>query len=361
MSRVLLMVGTRKGAFFLWSDESREDWRLEGPHFKGWDVGPIQMDRRSDPAIWAGVSHFVYGAHLQVSRDLGETWKQIEHGPRYEESSGHKLNRIWCIEPGPPEEPDLLYVGVDEAGLFVSADQGEHWRGVDALNDHPTRGEWSPGLGGLCLHRILIDPLNSNRMWVAISAVGVFRSDDRGASWQACNKGAPIVAKGKEFEHIGSCVHSLVQAGNVPDLLYQQNHQGVFRSLDGADSWQRIENGLPATFGFPMELDPNDSNTLYTIPLESDEYRLPIEGRLAVFRSRDAGDSWYAMTTGLPQSGFYSGVLRHSLAVDGLGPCGIYFGTTGGQVFYSRDGGEDWQLMPFVLPRIQSVSAFLLD
>jgi len=179
----------------------------------------------------------------------------------------------------------VLYAGVDEAGLFRSDDSGEHWHGVDGLNDHPTRGEWSPGLGGLCLHRILFDREHLDRMWVAISAVGVFRTEDGGVTWQASNRGAPIVVQGKEFEHIGSCVHSLVQATEVPGLLYQQNHKGVFRSTDGADSWQRIETGLPANFGFPLEIDPNDGNTLYTLPLESDEYRLPLEGRLAVYRS----------------------------------------------------------------------------
>jgi len=361
------MVGTRKGAFFYWSDEERREWKLEGPLLKGWEVGALTFDRRGEPKIWAGLSHFVYGPHLQVSADLGRTWRKIEQSPAYEEDSGRKLNRIWCVAPGLEAAPGDLYVGVDEAGLFSSRDGGEPWSEVLGLNEHPTREEWMPGAGGLCCHSVIQDPDDGQRAWVGISAVGVFRTDDGGATWQPRNEGLPIVIEGKKHKNVGTCVHSLVRS---PDgTLFQQNHQGVFRSDDGADTWQRIETGLPSKFGFPMVRDPV-SGDLFVLPLESDEYRFFPEGSIAVYRSRNGGQSWSPLKNGLPGDGVFSGVLRHSLAADGLSNNGqagdgsgggLYFGTTGGQVFASRDGGESWAAMPGTLPRVQSVRAVVLE
>ena len=359
MPRVVLMVGTRKGAFFYESDEHRRQWRMRGPYFKGWEVGYLQADPRHGNRLWAAVGSYVYGPNLQVSDDLGETWKQIEAGPAYEGDSGRKLNRIWCVEPGPVDQPEVLYAGVDEAGLFRSRDGGDSWHEVLGLNEHESRAEWSPGAGGLCCHTVVQDPENRERLWVGISAVGVFRSDDGGGSWAPKNEGLPIVIEGKEFKDVGTCVHRLALLPGVSGGLVQQNHQGVFRSDDGADSWRRIETGLPSRFGFPMVVHPRDGS-FFVIPLESDEYRFAPDGKLAVYRSRDGGESWTRHSEGLPQEGFYSGILRHAMTTDGLESAGIYFGSTGGELFYSADGGETWQTLPGHLPRIQSLQALVL-
>jgi photosystem II stability/assembly factor-like uncharacterized protein len=362
MNKTLVLVGTRKGAFFLWSDAARREWRIEGPILKGWEVQDLTLDtRRGRPELFAAVGHFVYGATVQHSLDFGRSWTQIEYGPEYPDGAGSQLKRIWCIEPGHPSEPEVLWAGVDEAGLFVSEDGGESWREVPALRQHSTREGWMPGLGGLCCHTVCIDPGDPRRMWLGISAVGVFRTTDRGESWQVANEGLPIVSPAKDFRDIGSCIHRIVVSPDEPGVLYQQNHRGVFRSRDGADSWQRIEAGLPATFGFPIVLDPRRSRTLYVLPQESDEYRFFPDGQLAVYRSQDGGDSWHALTHGFPAGPAYTGVLRNAMAVDGREACGIYFGTTGGQLFYSRDGGEAWHTMPCLLPRITSVTAVTVE
>ena len=361
MARVLVMVGTVKGAFIFSSDEAREEWTIEGPLLKGWEVSNLTFDARGEPAVWACVGHFVYGPTIQVSRDLGRTWAQIEHGPRYEEDSGHELNRIWCVAPGHASEPGVLYAGVDQAGLFVSRDGGAHWREVRAVSEHPTRGDWSPGAGGMCCHTVLVDPADKDRIWLGISAVGAFRSEDGGATWEVKNEGLPIAADSKDFDNIGSCVHRMVLAPDVPDLLYQQNHQGLFRSRDGGDSWQSIQEGVPSDFGFPMVMHPRDSRTLYVLPLESDEYRFFARGQPVVYRTRDGGGSWQGLTDGLPDDFCYVGVLRHALAADGLDSCGIYFGTTGGQIYHSSDEGVSWRAMAAQLPRVLSVTAAVVD
>ena len=361
MTRVLVMVGTVKGAFFFSADAARRDWRVEGPLLKGWEVSNLTLDRRGAPVLYACVGHVVYGPTIQVSRDLGASWTQIEHGPRYAKGSGRKLERIWCVEPGHASEPEVLYAGVAEAGLFVSRDGGARWREVESLSRHPTRGEWSPGAGGMCCHTVLVDPANKDRVWLGISAVGAFRSDDGGATWEIKNEGLPIAAESEEFDNVGSCVHRMVQSPAGSGVLYQQNHMGVFKSMDGGDSWQAIQHGLPSDFGFPMVMHPRDPQTLYVLPLESSEYRFFIDGQPVVYRTRDGGGSWQALTTGLPADFQYVGVLRHALAADGLEACGVYFGTTGGQVFYSVDEGESWQAMPVQLPRIVSVTAAVVD
>lgn len=361
MPRALVMVGTRKGAFFYWSDEDRREWRVDGPLLKGWEVNDLQLDLRGErPVAWAAVGHHVYGATAQRSDDLGASWTQIENGPAYSEDADRKLERVWTVVPGRGDEPEVLYAGVAEAGLFESRDGGGSWREVEGLNDHPTRPAWSPGAGGLCCHTILPDPSDDRRLWVGISAVGVFRTDDGGATWRTRNEGLPIAAASPEHPDVGSCVHKMVCAPDEPSRLYQQNHQGVFRSHDAGDSWQRIENGLPARFGFPMVMHPRDSRTLYIIPLESDEYRFFPGGALTVYRTRDGGDSWQPLSTGLPPADGYTGVLRAAMAVDGMDRCGLYFGTTGGQLFASADEGESWRALPGLLPRIASVTAAVL-
>ena len=358
MAQILLMVGTQKGAFLLASDERRETWQVTGPLLKGWSVFDLALDRRSTPAMYAAVGHFVYGPAIHISKDLGRTWQQVEHPPKYE--SNHTLNNVWCVVPGRESEPGVLYAGVDEAGLFVSRDSGWHWENLSGLSDHRTREEWCPGNGGLCCHSVLLDPSNENRMWAGISAVGVFRTDDGGQTWEASNDGLEIIVEGKTHKDIGTCVHRMVLDPANPERLFQQNHRGVFRSTDGGKKWDRIENGIPNNFGFPMVMLPGDSNTLYIVPQESDEFRFASDGRLTVYRTADGGDSWTPLRSGLPENA-YVGVLRQAMAADSLESPGVYFGTTGGQIFYSRDGGERWETIPCALPRISSVSVAILD
>ncbi len=249
----------------------------------------------------------------------------------------------------------MCYAGVADAGLFRSEDAGETWTPVSGLNDHKTREAWCPGAGGLCAHSILIDPTNASRLWCGISAVGVFRSEDGGATWDARNEGVPVILEDKTHKDIGFCVHCLVHDAANANRIWRQDHRGMFRSSDGGDHWERIENGLPSGFGFPLVRDPG-SGALFCVPLESDEYRVPIDGRLTVYRSTDDGDSWQAASNGLPQQNAYAGVLRCAMAVDGLNPGGVYFGTTSGDVYVSADCGDRWTALPCRLPRVQCVS-----
>jgi len=347
---VIVAVGTDKGLFLLRAGDARRDWRVEGPLFKGWKVTAFSRDGAGG---WlAGTASFVYGAAIQHSRDLKD-WKQVEHGPAYPPDGKHKLTQIWRLV----SSDGACYAGVAEAGLFRSEDHGETWRPVRGLNEHRTRDAWQPGAGGLCAHSILIDPQNARRMWCGISAVGVFRSDDGGESWQARNDGVPVILEDKDHQDIGFCVHALAPDPHDADVIFRQDHRGMFRSRDGGDRWERIENGLPSGFGFPLCIDRN-TKALYAVPLESDEYRMPRDGALRVCRSTDGGDSWHALSAGLPQEHAYAGVLRTSMAVDNLQPGGVYFGTTGGEVFTSSDGGDSWTALPSRFPRIHCVEAF---
>ncbi|MEE8143053.1 MAG: exo-alpha-sialidase [Planctomycetota bacterium] len=347
---VVAIVGTVKGAFVLRSDSGRKSWKIEGPIFKGWKVTAAAQDPQGNH-IWATASD-VYGAALQRSKDL-ENWQQIENGPKYPEGGERKLKEIWRVVC----EGDTFYAGVDEAGLFRSADGGEKWEPVPALNDHPTRSAWFPGNGGLCALSVIIDPKNPQRLWCGISAVGVFRSDDGGASWSCKNDGVKVIIEDKEHKDIGYCVHALAHDPDDANRIWRQEHTGMYRTTDGADTWQAIENGLPSGFGFPIVIDRNTKD-IYAVPLEKDEYRFPIEGKLKVYRSRNAGDSWEPLSKGLPQERFYAGVLRSAMAVDNGSPSGVYVGTTAGTVHVSNDGGESWQTLPCTLPRILCMSTF---
>ena len=361
--RVVVLVGTGKGAFFFHSDGRRRDWRLTGPHLAGWEVysllgqGPAGGNGNGAPGrVLAGAGHFVYGATVRVSEDLGETWTQIEHGPRYAEDSGFKLKKIWQIVPGHPSQPGTLYAGVDEAGLFVSRDGGASWSEVDALTKHPTRPNWNPGGGGLCLHTIVVDPTNPDRLWVGISAVGVFRTDDGGRSWKTCNTGLPNLATGSADADVCHCVHKIVLDPTDPARLFMQYHGGVFKSTDRGDSWQRIEDGLSGNFGFPMVM--TRGGDLFVIPMESDEQRYAKGGRLRVYRSRDRGGSWRPLDRGLDAEPRYVGVLRDAMDADPLEPAGVYFGTTMGEVFFSRDAGDSWERLPGQFPRVTAVKVW---
>lgn len=366
MSQVLVYVGTRKGLFVLASDAERRRWTLEGPFLKGWQVFSAAADFRQGPVILAGASSTVYGAHIQISRDLGRSWAPVEESPKFlakpdvpphrdgnaqpeEAAVSPKLKEIWLIQPG--REKDVLWAGVADAALFRSADGGMSWQLVEGLYNHPTRAEWEPGNGGLCLHSIIEDPFHKDRMYVGISSVAVLRTDDGGKTWEVKNEGI-----GAWWPGWGRCVHKLVHNWNEPGVLYQQNHTGVFRTRNAGDSWERIEEGLPSFFGFPMVNHPRHPEVLYVVPEESDEYRMPVGGQLTAYRSADGGDSWRPSGNGLPGN-IYQGVLRDGMDTDSLDPAGIYFGTTGGQVYYSRDEGQSWEPLPGLFPRILSVRA----
>ncbi len=352
---VVLLVGTTKGAFFFHSDAKRRDWRITGPHLGGWEVYSLHGDS-SKRRIFAGTSHFVYGPTIRVSDDMGETWREIDRQPRYSPESGFQMKHIWQIVPGHPSQPGTLYAGVEEAGLFASRDGGDTWDELSGLTSHPTRPNWWPGGGGMCLHTILVHPTNPQRLWVAASAIGAFRSDDGGESWKVINKGLPEVPTDGQPNEVGRCVHKMVLDPADPDTMYLQFHWGVFKSTDAGDNWTRIEEGLPSTFGFPMVVTANGD--LFIVPLESDERRYTPEGKLRVYRSQDRGESWQPTGSGLPEDAQYVGVLRDAMATDSLDPAGIYFGTNMGEIYASPDGGESWERLPANLPRITYIKAW---
>ena len=348
---VTLLIGTQKGAWILTSNTDRSQWSMEGPIFKGWKVTTAAKDEHG--TYFLGVASDIYGPSIQKSTDL-KTWEQVVNGPQFNENEGRKLNQIWFIST----DGDTYFAGVDEAGLFQSADRGATWQQVYGLNDHKTRPGWNPGAGGLCAHAFLRDKTNPDRYWCGISAVGVFRTDDGGKTWAPKNRGVRVIIPDEKTPEIGYCVHALAQDRDDPDVIWQQNHRGMYRTENGGDSWTSIQNGLPSTFGFPLEID-QDSGALFCFPQESDEYRMPVDGACSVYRSEDRGESWHALTNGLPSSGYFGTVMRGAMSVDQLSPAGVYFGTTSGSVYMTRDGGDAWSNLMTALPRILSVSSFI--
>lgn len=351
---VTLFVGTSKGLFRVEGDPARSTWTLQEPVHGQWEVYRVWADTRTDPpTLWAGLSNPFFGAHLERSKDLGKTWEPAPT-PAFPEGSERKLLQVWSFAPA---RDGGVLAGVAEAALFASED-GSGWKLNEGLEGHPTRPGWQPGAGGLCAHTILPDAAQPERLYLGISAVGVFRSDDGGATWAVKNEGvrSPIEEEAPRFPEIGRCVHSLVQDPTDPSRLYQQNHTGVYRSLDSGDHWERIEEGLPSGFGFPMVVHPRRPGTLFIAPLAADANRTFPGGRAAVYRSDDGGDHWHATSRGLPQDS-YEGVLRSAMTVDQEADPGIYFGTTGGDLYASTDLGEHWQALPGRLPRVQSLYA----
>ena len=343
---VLLGIGTAKGAWFARSDD-RITWSIAGPTHRGWEVTALGNSPRGDYLLATGSSW--YGGAVHRSSDL-EDWNQIVTGPQYQSDDESSLERIWNFAVA----GDRIYAGVAEAGLFFSDDDAATWQPVRGLNDHATRSGWQPGLGGLALHRVLVDPADPERLWVAISAVGVFASEDGGESWDLRNSGVQIAAPGEEAD-IGYCVHCITHDPADPDRIWRQDHRGIYRTSDGGKQWERIENGIPgAGFGFPIVRDPA-SGRLLVIPLESDEYRMPVDGNLAVFASDDAGDSWSEHSSGIRREPTFTGVLRGAMDVDGLTPGGVYFGTTGGDMWWSADTGDSWNRLEMTFPRITAV------
>lgn len=359
-SGVLLLAGTSKGLFLFRSDQHRRRWRAQGPFLSGYEVNHATLDRRTG-TLYATANSPWFGSRIAYSPDMGKTWHESQAGLGFSPQSGLKLERLWHIEPGRPSEPGRVYCGVAPAALFRSDDGGETWEEVQGLTSHPSRPQWEPGAGGLCLHSIVLDPANSSRMWVAISAVGTFRSDDGGKSWRPLNRGVRAEFLPERYPEWGQCVHHAVLAAGGNGRLYQQNHCGVYRSDDAAESWQEVSAGLPSDFGFPMAAHPHQPDTAYVVPLQGGDFRCPPEGKLRVYRTQDAGRTWEPLRRGLPQRGAYMGVYREDLCTDALEPAGLYLGTNTGHLYISADEGERWRRLTADLPPIFSVSAAVLE
>jgi photosystem II stability/assembly factor-like uncharacterized protein len=365
MSRVRVLVGTKKGAFILTSDGKRRQWEVSGPHFGGWEIYHLKGSPVDPNRIYASQSTDWFGQVIQRSDDGGQTWEAVGNEFVYEGVPGThqwydgtphpwEFKRVWHLEPS-PVDADTVYAGVEDAALFRSTDGGQTWRELAGLRGHDTGPQWQPGAGGLCLHTILLDPVDPDRIFVAISAAGVFRSDDAGQTWQPINRGLSSEFLPDPTAEIGHCVHRIAQHPARPDVLFMQKHWDVMRSDDGGDSWHEVSGNLPSDFGFVVDVHAHEPDTVYVLPIKSDSEHYPPEGKLRVYRSRTGGHTWEALTDGLPQRDCYVNVLRDAMAVDALDPCGIYFGTTGGQVYASADAGDNWSAIVRDLPRVLSV------
>jgi hypothetical protein len=354
MKKTMLLAGTKKG-LLLFTSKDRQQWRLHGPFITGKEIHHAVYDARTG-RLFATANDVWFGSQIVWSDNLGKTWKAARRNPAFTPAAGLKLDRIWHIEPGCTREPRTVFAGVAPAALFRSDDSGISWHEVTTLSQHPTRPRWHPGAGGLCLHSIAVDPDNAQRMFVGISAVGVFRTTDGGQTWHTANRGTRadfLPVKKPEF---GQCVHKLLMPAGDSSLLFQQNHCGVYRSENSGESWTEISRGLPSDFGFPLALHPRKAGTVYVLPLKGAEFRCVPEGKLRVYRSRDRGKSWRALTGGLPQARAFVSVLREGMATDRHDPAGVYFGTNTGKIFASRDEGDRWETLADNLPPVYSIA-----
>jgi photosystem II stability/assembly factor-like uncharacterized protein len=365
MSSVRVLVGTRKGAFVLTSDGKREKWDVSGPHFAGWEIYHVKGSPAAPERLYASQSSGWFGQLIQRSDDGGKTWEQ--QGSKFEydgvpgthqwyDGTPHpwEFARVWHLEPS-LTDPDTVYAGVEDAALFRSVDGGQEWQELSGLRDHDTGPQWQPGAGGMCLHSIILDPINPDRMFVAISAAGAFRSDDAGKSWRPITRGLKSDGIPDPDANVGHCVHRIAAHPSRPDVLFMQKHWDVMRSDDAGDSWYEISGDLPTDFGFPIDVHAHEPETIYVVPITSDSLHYPPEGKLRVYRSRTGGNEWEPLTKGLPQKDCYHNVLRDAMAVDSLDSCGIYFGTSGGQVYASPDAGDNWSPIVRDLPAVLSV------
>ncbi|MDI3341222.1 MAG: exo-alpha-sialidase [Sphaerobacter sp.] len=365
MSGVRVLVGTRKGAFILTADGKRDRWVVDGPYFAGWEIYHLKGSPADPNRLYASQSSGWFGQMIQRSDDGGKTWEPVGHEFVYEGEPGThqwydgtqhpwQFARVWHLEPS-LTDPDTVYAGVEDAALFRSTDGGQTWHELPGLRCHPSGATWQPGAGGLCLHTILLDPSRPERIFVAISSAGVFRTDDGGATWRAMNRGLHSDFLPDPTAEIGHCVHRIALHPSRPEVLFMQKHWDVMRSDDGGESWYEVSGNLPSDFGFPIEVHAHEPETIYVVPITSDSEHFPPEGKLRVYRSRTGGHEWEALTKGLPQRNCYVNVLRDAMAVDRLDPCGVYFGTTGGQVYASADGGDTWASIVEHLPAVVSV------
>lgn len=354
---VTIFIGTVKGAFIVRSTDGRRSWNVEGPVLDDVEVNHIVRDPR-DGTVLAAANSWFYGPNVRRSRDGGRTWDKGGEGLAYAADDAEKVSKVWHILPGAASQPRRIYAGVEASGLFVSDDGGDSWREVAALRRHPTHELWDRGNGGKCLHTILQDPNRPERMYIACSTGGAYRTDDGGETWEPANQGVECVffPEEKRFPVAGQCVHKMSLSPTQPDRLYLQNHWGVYRSDDGASSWKDIGDGLPSDFGFPVIAHPKSPDTAFVIPVQSDEHRVFPNAKLMIWRTDDAGATWQGLGEGLPEPA-YVGVLRDAFATDGLDPAGLYVATTSGSLFASADEGRTWQELARHLPRVLSVEA----
>ncbi len=382
MSKVRVLVGTRKGAFILTADGARKRWKVSGPHFAGWEIYHVKGSPVDPNRIYASQTSGWFGQIIQRSDDAGKKWttpgsspeelKSTDGMPKGEsnkfvydgvpgthqwyDGTQHpwKFKRVWHLEPS-LNDPEHVYAGVEDAALFESKDGGKSWKELSGLRKHDTGPKWQPGAGGMCLHTILIDPQDPQRMFVAISAAGAFRTDDGGKTWRPINRGLHSQYIPDPTAEVGHCVHRIAMHPSRPNTLFMQKHWDVMRSDDSGDSWREVSGNLPTDFGFPIDVHAHEPETIYVVPIKSDSEHYPPNSRLRVYRSRTGGNDWEALTKGLPQRNCYVNVLRDAMSVDSLEPCGIYFGTTGGQVYASADAGDSWKPIVRDLPAVLSV------
>ena len=386
MSKVRVLVGTRKGAFILNSDGKREKWEVSGPHFGGWEIYHVKGSPADPNRIYASQTSDWFGQIIQSSDDGGKTWQQPGVPPgeppatsggapkpapnkfvydaaakpltthQWYDGTQHawEFKRVWHLEPS-LKDPETVYAGVEDAAIFRSTDGGKNWHELPGLRGHGTGPKWQPGAGGMCLHTIILDPKDPGRIYIAISAAGAFRTDDGGQTWKPINRGLRSQYIPDPNAEIGHCVHHIAMSPKRPGVLFMQKHWDVMRSDDAGDSWKEVSGNLPTDFGFVIDVHAHEPETVYVVPIKSDGEHFPPEGKLRVYRSRTGGNEWESLTKGLPQSNCYVNVLRDAMAVDSLDKCGIYFGTTGGQVYASADAGDSWNAIVRDLPAVLSV------
>jgi photosystem II stability/assembly factor-like uncharacterized protein len=392
MSKVRVLVGTRKGAFILTADGKREKWDVSGPHFAGWEIYHLKGSSADPNRLYASQTSGWFGQVIQRSSDGGKTWEtpgggmtatpdgmpsgesnkfvyntSAENGKpltthQWYDGTQHpwEFKRVWHLEPS-LTDPDVVYAGVEDAALFRSTDGAQTWHELSGLRGHGSGPRWQPGAGGMCLHTILLDPNHPDRMFIAISAAGAFRTDDAGKTWKPINRGLKSNTIPDGTAEVGHCVHRIAMHRSRPDVLFMQKHWDVMRSDNGGESWQEISGNLPTDFGFPIDVHSHEPETVYVVPIKSDSEHYPPDGKLRVYRSKTGGNEWEALTKGLPQSNCYVNVLRDAMAVDSLDSCGVYFGTTGGQVYASPDAGENWAPIVRDLPAVLSVEVQTLQ
>ena len=365
MSKVRVLVGTRKGAFILTSDGKRKKWEVSGPHFPGWEIYHVKGSPVDPDRLYAAQSSGWFGQVLQCSSDGGKTWAPGGNKFTYAGVPGTHMwydgtphpwefKRVWHLEPS-LTDAQTVYAGVEDAAIFRSTDGGANWEEMRGLREHGTGPQWQPGAGGMCLHTIILDPSNPQRMYIAISAAGAFRSDDGGKNWKPINKGLVSNMIPDPTAEVGHCVHHVAMHPDRPGVLFMQKHWDVMRSDDAGDNWREVSGNLPTDFGFAIDVHAHEPETVFVVPIKSDSEHFPLEGKLQVFRSRTGGNEWEPLTRGLPQSDCYVNVLRDAMSVDKLDTCGVYFGTTGGQVYVSPDGGDSWSAIVHDLPTVLSV------
>ena len=365
MSGVRVLVGTRKGAFILTADGKRKNWDVSGPHFGGWEIYHLKGSPIDSNRIYASQSSAWFGQVVHRSDDGGKSWTTVGNEFTYDGVPGThqwyddtphpwEFKRVWHLEPS-LTDLDTVYAGVEDAAMFRSTDGGQTWHELSGLRGHGSGSHWAPGAGGMCLHTIIIDPSNPERMYIAISAAGAFRTDNGGQSWQAINRGLRSQYIPDPEAEVGHCVHRLAMHPERPNVLFMQKHWDVMRTDNAGESWQEVSGNLPTDFGFVIDVNANDPETVYVVPIKSDSEHYPPEGKLRVYRSKVGGNDWEALTKGLPQQDCYVNVLRDAMAVDQLDPCGVYFGTTGGQVYGSADDGDTWEPIVRDLPAVLSV------